>query len=149
MARKSNTSTKRGAKSEPATKTVKLVPAAAEPQAAREVAAEPVKAKIVTPAKPVDSPKAPQMKKAEFLEAVVERSQVKKRDAKPAVEAALELIAETLLAGGDLNLQPMGKIKVVKEKELADGARALTLKLRTPRPAAEAGGGLAKAGKAG
>jgi nucleoid DNA-binding protein len=75
------------------------------------------------------------MKKPELLDAVVARTNLKKRDVKPAVEAALAVIAETLRGGTDVNLPPLGKLRVVKSKDLDGGAAVLTLKLRTQRSA--------------
>lgn len=79
------------------------------------------------------------MKKPELLDAVVARTNLKKRDVKPAVEAALAVIAETLMKGEELNLPPMGKVRIVKAKDLEGGAQVLTLKLRTMKSAALAG----------
>lgn len=81
------------------------------------------------------------LKKAQVLERVVTRTNLKKRDVKPAVEAALAVIGESLREGSELNLPPLGKIRVVKSKELADGAAVLTLKLRLPKNAAVAATG--------
>lgn len=75
------------------------------------------------------------MKKPELLDAVVARTNLKKRDVKPAVEAALAVIADALRDGSELNLPPLGKVRLVKTKELASGASVMTLKLRTPRDA--------------
>jgi len=74
------------------------------------------------------------MKKVELIDAVVERTGVKKRDAKPAIEAALEILGETLAEGRGLSLPPMGKIKFVNSKDLENGAQVLTLKLRRSAP---------------
>lgn len=76
------------------------------------------------------------MKKPELLDAVVARTNLKKRDVKPAVEAALAVISEALVRGDDVNLPPMGKLRVVKSKPLDAGAHVLTLKLRTMKTAA-------------
>ncbi|SEW16413.1 DNA-binding protein [Cognatiyoonia koreensis] len=76
------------------------------------------------------------IKKPEFLERAVARTDVKKRDAKPAIEAALAELAELLADGNDLNLPPLGKFKVVKSKDIGDGAQVLTLKLRTMKDSA-------------
>jgi nucleoid DNA-binding protein len=75
------------------------------------------------------------MKKPDLLDRVVTRTGLKKRDVKPAVEAALAVMAETLREGTDLNLPPLGKVRVVKTKDLDGGAAVLTLKLRTPKNA--------------
>ncbi|WP_341365789.1 HU family DNA-binding protein [Yoonia sp. BS5-3] len=75
------------------------------------------------------------MKKPQLLDEVVARTNVKKRDAKPAVEAALAVIAEALSNGDDVNLPPLGKLRVIKSKDLEAGAKVLTLKLRTMKSA--------------
>ena len=47
------------------------------------------------------------------------------------MEAALAVLADALKSDTDLNLPPMGKVRLVKSKEVGDGAKVLTLKLRT------------------
>ncbi len=61
------------------------------------------------------------MKKKELVEKVVARSGVKKRDAKPAVEAALAILGEALSEGRELNLTPFGKLKVTRMKRGNNG----------------------------
>jgi len=95
------------------------------------------KTKISTPA--ISVPHGEMLKKAEFIDRAVERGDVKKRDAKPAIEAALAVLSEALMAGEELNLPPMGKMRVVKSKDIGDGARVLTLKLRTMKDGAGSG----------
>lgn len=80
------------------------------------------------------------VKKPEFLDKVVARCGVKRSDAKSVMEACLAELSDVLLRGDDVNLPPMGKIKVIKDKPLNAGAHALTLKLRTMKtvdPAAD------------
>ena len=89
-------------------------------------AAEPV---VVQETAPVLT--SPEMKKVELLEKVVERSGLKKRDVKPAVEAALAVLGEALAEGRALNLRPLGKIKVTKVKKLANG-QVLIARVRQP-----------------
>ncbi len=98
------------------------------PKTAKVAAPSP---KVVTPAEPVVASQP--VKKPEFLDRAVARSGVKRRDAKPAIEAAMAELVDILARGDELNLPPLGKLKVMKTKELNRGARALTLKLRTPR----------------
>ncbi|MFN3661675.1 HU family DNA-binding protein [Yoonia sp.] len=81
-----------------------------------------------------------QLIKADLFDQVVARSNLKKRDVKPAVEAALAVIGEALARGEDLVLPPLGKIRVIKTKDLGEGAQALTLKLRTMKDAAKDAG---------
>lgn len=95
------------------------------------------KTKISTPA--ISVPQGEMLKKAEFIDRAVERGDVKKRDAKPAIEAALAVLSEALVAGEELNLPPMGKMRVVKSKDIGEGARVLTLKLRTMKDGAGLG----------
>jgi len=83
------------------------------------------------------------LKKPELLDAVVARTNLKKRDVKPAIEAALSMIGDALRDGADVNLPPLGKLRVVKTKALDEGAVVLTLKLRTPKHAGVALTGVA------
>lgn len=93
--------------------------------------------KIVNPA--VSVPQGEMIKKPEFLDRAVERTDVKKREAKPAIEAALAVPAVSLINGKELNLPPMGKLRVVKSKDVGEGAKVLTLKLRTMKDGAGQG----------
>jgi hypothetical protein len=70
-----------------------------------------------------------EIKKKEFLEQAVKRSGVNVNDAKLAIEAALALLSETLLDGMEVNLPPLGKLKVERRKDLPN-ATVLDLKLR-------------------
>ncbi|MBQ0805362.1 MAG: HU family DNA-binding protein [Sulfitobacter sp.] len=73
------------------------------------------------------------MRKKELIDAVVERSGVKKKDAKPVVEAMLEILGEALADNRELNLLPMGKFKVVNEKDLGNG-KMMRVKVRQVTP---------------
>ncbi|MEQ6204203.1 HU family DNA-binding protein [Sulfitobacter sp. HNIBRBA2951] len=81
-----------------------------------------------------------EMRKKELFALVVERSGHKKKDVKPIVEAMLAVLGDALSEQREMILPPLGKLKVQRGKELADG-RALVLKLRqktsqlTPAPA--------------
>lgn len=74
------------------------------------------------------------LRKRDLIERAVERSGLKKRDVKPAVEAALAVMAESLEAGEGLNLPPFGKLKVTKRKELEKG-EVLVARIRRSEPA--------------
>lgn len=84
----------------------------------------------------VDSPQpvvaGPVMRKRELIDAVVKKSGIKKKDAKPVVEAMLNVLGSALQDGRELNLQPMGKIKVNREKKLAVG-KVLIARIRQAR----------------
>ncbi|MCL6285544.1 HU family DNA-binding protein [Ruegeria sp. 2012CJ41-6] len=96
----------------------------AAPKPADTAAPEP---KVVTVSSPVVS--APELRKKELIEQVVARSGVKKKDAKPAVEALLEILGETVAQGRELNLQPFGKLKINRSEEKANG-RVVICRLR-------------------
>ncbi|MGB5864609.1 MAG: HU family DNA-binding protein [Sulfitobacter sp.] len=70
-----------------------------------------------------------ELRKKELFDLVVTRSGLKKRDVKPVVEAMLAVLGDALAEQREMNLPPLGKIKVQRGKELPDG-RALVLKLR-------------------
>lgn len=76
------------------------------------------------------------LRKRAFIEAVVLRSGVKKRDAKPAVEAALSILGETLVKGQELNLPELGKVKIQNQKSV-EGAHVINLRLRRKLGSAE------------
>ena len=69
------------------------------------------------------------MRKKELIDLVVERSGMKKKDAKPIVEATLAILGEALAEARELNLQPLGKVKVRREKLMPNG-RVLVTKIR-------------------
>ena len=54
------------------------------------------------------------LRKKELIERVVARSGIKKKDAKPTIEAMLAVLGEALSNGEELNLHPMGKMKVTR-----------------------------------
>ena len=113
-------------------------PKAAKPKAARSTtsripAPDVVKAPAVAAAPKVTAPPAAseakpaaakmpvftgeEMKKKTLIDEVVMRSGVKKKDAKPVVEALLEVMGEAIAEGREMNLQPFGKIKYKRAKE--------------------------------
>jgi len=93
-------------------------------------AAEPLAAVVTT----APSPDAPMVKKKDFIEKVVERSGIKKKDAKPVIEAMLAELGDALARGETLALRPLGKVKVVRRssKPTAD---VLVCKLRRAKGA--------------
>jgi DNA-binding protein HU-alpha len=92
------------------------------------------KAAVVNESKP--QVLAPELKKKELIDLVVEKSAVSKKYAKPVVEAMLEVLGETFAEGREMNLQPLGKVKYNRIKEM-DNARIVILKLRQNKAAAE------------
>jgi len=87
--------------------------------------------------------KAPGIKLKDLIDRVVESSGVKRKDAKPAIEAFLTELDTALASGESISLARLGKLRVVRTA--ADGAGAMTLRLRKPTP----GEGNGKTGKEG
>lgn len=99
---------------------------------AEKVAKTPV---LVTSAAPQNM--APELKKKDLIDLVTERSGVKKNAVKPVVEALLAVLGEEMAKGRDLNLAPMGKLKVTRIKQMASG-RIVICKLRQSDAASDA-----------
>ena len=78
-----------------------------------------------------DPPKVsgPELRKKELIDTVVARSGIKKRDAKPVIEAMLAVLGETVAEGRDLNIAPMGKLKITRMKKTTK-AQVVTMRLR-------------------
>ena len=102
-------------------------PAPAKVRAKASAPAEAPEAVVVQENVPTST--LPELKKVELIDMVVERAGVKKRDAKPAIEAALEILGAALADGREVNLQPLGKIRVNRMKHLSS-ARVMTCKVR-------------------
>ena len=73
-----------------------------------------------------------------LIERVVETSGIKKKSAKPVVEAVLKELGEALSRGDRLNLQPFGKAFVKNRKEVAN-AEVFELRLRRSKQAMAGG----------
>ncbi|MDU8913366.1 HU family DNA-binding protein [Aestuariicoccus sp. MJ-SS9] len=112
-------------------KTTTARKAAAAPEtadkSAPEAAAETAGQGTVT----VPSSPEPAMRKKELVEQAVARSGVKKRDAKPAIEAALAILGEALADGRELNVAPFGKMKVTRLKKGVNG-QVINARVRQP-----------------
>jgi nucleoid DNA-binding protein len=102
-------------------------------QAAVKAVVKSPKAAPVVVEGPTPVVSGPVMRKKELVDLVVERSGIKKKDAKPVVEATLAVLGEALADARELNLQPMGKIKVRREKIMPNG-RVLVTKIRQSTP---------------
>lgn len=71
----------------------------------------------------------PVMRKKELIDAVVTHSGMKKKDVKPIVESTLEVLAAALAEKRELNLQPLGRVMIRREKQVRNG-RVLVAKIR-------------------
>jgi len=94
---------------------------------AKEAAAQAPEPEVVVNETPTIT--APELKKKELIDTVVARSGIKKRDAKPVVEAMLAVLGETIAEGRELNLAPMGKLKITRMKKTTK-AHVITTRLR-------------------
>ncbi|RKF15299.1 DNA-binding protein [Roseovarius spongiae] len=115
------------------------VPKPPKAKAAKKPAAKrgaPAKAPIPAP-EPETKSAAPELKKQELLAKVVERADVKKKFAKPVVEAMLAVLGEALAEGREMNLQPLGKIKNNRIKETSQ-AKVIVAKIRQKTAPADA-----------
>ena len=83
-----------------------------------------------------------QIKKKDFVEQVAAAAGAKKGEARSVVDAALAIIADRVLAGDELNLPPLGKLRLMKEKDTGK-ARIATLRLQVA-PGEEASDPLAE-----
>lgn len=110
-----------------------VAPEAVAPiSAPQDVVGAPPKVTLDVSAAPsLDSPSV-EMKKKELVDLVVARSGVKKRDAKPAIEAALAILGQALAESRPLNLKPLGKAKVSNVKD-KDNATVINMRLRQPK----------------
>ncbi|MBE0452521.1 HU family DNA-binding protein [Roseovarius autotrophicus] len=75
------------------------------------------------------APARPELKRQELLAEVVKRAEIKKKAARPVLEAALAVIGEALAEGRDLNLAPLGKIRINRMRDLPNG-RILIARIR-------------------
>ncbi|QQA41176.1 HU family DNA-binding protein [Pelagovum pacificum] len=87
-----------------------------------------------------------ELKKKDFIDRVVELSGGKKRDVKPAVEAALAVLGDAIESGEELNLPPLGKVKINREKDLAN-AKVFICRIRRSKPMVEAAPSLDDSGE--
>ena len=122
--------------------TPKTTTARRTPKTAAKPTKKPALIQPVKPAAPAADPvelqvSLPEMKKPALVEKAVEMSGVKKRYAKPAIEAALAILGEALKEGRDLNLQPMGKVMAKNSKETGSG-KVINARIRQSKRVAAA-----------
>ncbi len=109
---------------------------------ARTTKAATTKRKTATP-KPAAAPVADKaavvvsLGKRQLIDKVVEASGIKKKAAKPVIEAVLKELGDALSRGETLNLQPFGKAIVKNTKDLAN-AEIVELRLRRSKLAIKA-----------
>lgn len=124
--RKTTTTRKPAAKPAPAAK-IKLVDQAAGG------------AEVVQDTDMTDAPAADGvLRKRELIDRVVEVSGQKKKFVKPIVESMLTVLGDALSNGEELNLQPLGKVRVNRKKDVSNG-EVLVTKIRRSAQATEGG----------
>ena len=72
------------------------------------------------------------LSKRELIAQATARSGLKRRDVKPVVEAVLAALGDAISDGRDMNLQPFGKLRIARQKEL-DNANLTMMRLRRPK----------------
>ena len=82
----------------------------------------------------------PRFKRPDLIEAVSQRTALKRSDAKVVLELVLDELGKALDQNDKLVMPPLGKLMVKNRKLDADGPDILTVKIRRPRDAAEDGG---------
>ena len=88
---------------------------------------------VGTVAEKIDDSTTPRMlKKQALVDRVVTASGAKKKDVKQILDAALAVLGDALSAGEELNLPPLGKAKVNRQK-VEGGSEVLIIKLRRGR----------------
>ena len=119
-----NAGAKTGPKPQPktaakaASKTPAKSPAASTPQPHSTNAGAATKAPAVSLVKEVPAASVgTELKKKELLDLVVARSDVKKKFAKPVVEAMLDILGGAIAEERALNLQPMGRVMPKRTKD--------------------------------
>lgn len=113
-------------KPSPAAKKAPIAPAA-EDAIAAAASVTPVVSEFTT------SVSGGELKKRILVDRVTKHGDLKKKNVKPVVDAVLAVLAEALANGEDLNLPPLGKVKINKQKSVS-GGQVLMLKLRTSAP---------------
>ncbi|UYV39082.1 HU family DNA-binding protein [Rhodobacteraceae bacterium D3-12] len=104
---------------------------------AKVPAAAPVEPVVVSEVTPVVT--GATLRKKEFIELVTEKAGIKRRDAKAALEAALEVLGEAIADGQEINLPGFGKLKVTRSKTLSNG-KVFTTRIRQPLVKPDEGG---------
>ncbi|WP_245770611.1 HU family DNA-binding protein [Roseovarius azorensis] len=118
------------------TESLKAVAARGTGATADQSADETVQLVMVADAPSGDA--GPEMKKQELLDKVLSRADVRKKVARPVVDAVLEVLGEALAEGREMNLPPLGRVKLNRVKDLPN-ARVIVAKIRQAKPGGRAG----------
>ncbi len=86
-----------------------------------------------------------QVRKKDFVDQLAGASGIRKGDVRIVLDAALTLIGERLKAGDEIALPPLGRLRLIKERDNGK-ARIATLRLQTASGDETADAPLAEAG---
>ena len=114
-------------------RTGKKAGAARKPEAAAE--APEVETAGMVPAAAAQGQGTQSVQKRELFARVAAATDAKKKDVKLIVEATLAILGKAISDGEELNLPPLGKVRIVKARD-AGAAEVVTLKLRRRTPGA-------------
>ncbi|MFU8776733.1 MAG: HU family DNA-binding protein [Roseovarius sp.] len=89
----------------------------------------------LTVAEAIPANAGPELKKQELIDKILAKGDIKKKNAKPVVEAMLAVLGEVLAEGREINLPPLGKIKINRVRDMAN-ARIIVAKIRQAKPGA-------------
>lgn len=78
------------------------------------------------------------MRKKDLVDRVLKRTDTKKKEAREIIDAVLEELGLALTRGDELNLPPLGKAKVNRQRDLVSG-EVLIVKLRRPGAGQDSG----------
>lgn len=108
---------------------------AAKPAAKAPAAKAPARRPPAKAAAPAAKPARPErtLKLRDLLEIVAKTSGTKKKAARAVVEATLAALGDALAEGAELNLPPLGKARVNRQRDTA-GGEILVIRLRRPTP---------------
>ncbi len=81
------------------------------------------------PAADEAAPRPAPLGRGEFMDRVATACGSSKADVKPVVQAVLTELGKALAAGQDMNLMPLGKIKITRENPI-EGGRMFVVRIR-------------------
>lgn len=116
--------------------------AATKPRAVRNTAKTVVAKSVTEPTKSVEmakpDPERVEISKKELIERLVRDTDMKKGDARRALDSVLGVLREALAEGSDIAAAPLGKIKIARTKDTATGQLVVCrVKLKDPVSSSE------------
>ncbi|MCP5037537.1 MAG: HU family DNA-binding protein [Rhodobacteraceae bacterium] len=134
MVTKPKTTTRKTTTRKPAVTTAKATKK--PPVQATSATATPVK-DVKSAVQAVATPAVPVLRKKQLIDEVVTRSGIKKKFAKPVVEAMLDVLGDAISSGKEMNVQPFGKVMTKKQTDKPN-AKVSIVKIRQSKRAKEA-----------